>query len=187
MLHHQNLHHIILQWISQSRISVWFKCFKQYTGMISVNQNLLELVPCWNVMKFHVKTRSSLKMLKEKPPRKRIIMFPHCYFVIQTSCCRITRSRPFQDWWGSKKRFMKNNRFGFDCSTGRSIHKELLSEPDLTNQITGVLTRFREVKVAFMANVEAMFNQVQVPDDQLSFVKLLWWENHDIDRKPMTM
>ena len=72
---------------------------------------------------------------------------------------------------------MKNNRFGFDWSTelqGRSIHKELLSEPDLTNQITGVLTRFREVKVAFMADVEAMFNQVQVPDDQLSFVKFLW-------------
>ena len=38
----------------------------------------------------------------------------------------------------------------FDCSAefqGRSINKELLSGPDLTNQIIGVLTRFREEKL----------------------------------------
>ena len=57
----------------------------------------------------------------------------------------------------------------FDCSTefqGRLINKELLSGPDLTNQIIGVLTRFCEEKIAFMVDVEAMYYQVQVPEDQ---------------------
>ena len=75
----------------------------------------------------------------------------------------------------------------FDCSVefqGRSINKELLSGPDLTNQIIGVLTQFREEKTAFMADVEAMYHQVQVTEDQQSFLKFLWWGNHDIDAEP---
>ena len=75
----------------------------------------------------------------------------------------------------------------FDCSAaykGRFINKELLSGPDLTNQVIGVLTIFREEKMAFMADVEAMYHQVQVPEDQQSFSKFLWWGNHDIDREP---
>ena len=74
-----------------------------------------------------------------------------------------------------------------DCSAefqGRFINKELLSGPDLTNQIIGVLTRFREEKIAFMTDVEAMYYQVQVPEDQLSFLKFLWWEIHDTDMEP---
>ena len=64
----------------------------------------------------------------------------------------------------------------FNCSAefqGRSIKKELLSGPDLTNQIIGVLTQFHEEKIAFMADVEAMY-QVQLPEDQQSFLKFLW-------------
>ena len=34
-----------------------------------------------------------------------------------------------------------------------------------------------------MADVEAMYHQVQISEDQQSFLKFLWWENH-IDRKP---
>ena len=75
----------------------------------------------------------------------------------------------------------------FECSAEfhrRSINKELLSGPDLTNQIIGALTGFHEEKIAFMADVEAMYHQVQVPEDQRSFLKFLWWENHDIDTEP---
>ena len=67
-------------------------------------------------------------------------------------------------------------RLVFDCSAeyqGRSINKKLLSGADLTNQIIGVLTRFREKKIAFMADVEAMYHQVWVPEDQQSFLKFL--------------
>ena len=78
-------------------------------------------------------------------------------------------------------------RVVFDCSAefqGRFTNKELLSGLDLANQIIGVLTQFREEKIAFMADVEAMYHQDQVPENQQSFLKFLWWENHDIDTEP---
>ena len=74
----------------------------------------------------------------------------------------------------------------FDCSVeyqGKSINKELPG-PDLTNQIIGILTRFCEEKIASIADVEDMYHPVQVPEDQQSFLKILWWENHDINREP---
>ena len=53
----------------------------------------------------------------------------------------------------------------FGCSaeyTSRSINKELLDGPDLTNQITGILIGFRQGKIAFAAGIEKMFIQVLV-------------------------
>ena len=54
-------------------------------------------------------------------------------------------------------------RVVYDCSSefqGRGLlNKKLLSSPDLTNQIVGVLSRFREHDVAFMADIESMFYQ----------------------------
>ena len=38
-----------------------------------------------------------------------------------------------------------------------------MSGPDLTNQIVGVLTRFREEPVVIMGDIESMFHQVMVP------------------------
>ena len=72
----------------------------------------------------------------------------------------------------------------FDCSAefgGTSLNKQLLSGPDLTNQLVGVLTRFREEQVAYIADIEAMFHQVHIPDDQRSLLRFLWWENGDIN------
>ena len=72
----------------------------------------------------------------------------------------------------------------FDCSAQfqeTSSNKELLSGPGLKNQIIGVLTRFHEEKIAFMADIEAMYHQLQ---DQQSFLKFLWWESRDIDTEP---
>ena len=81
-------------------------------------------------------------------------------------------------------------RVVFDCSAefqGRFINKELLSGPDLTNQIMSFLKRFFEEKIAFMADVEAMYHQVQVPEDQQSFLKFLCWEIMIQVRSLMTM
>ena len=53
-------------------------------------------------------------------------------------------------------------RVVFDCSTdlnGRSINKEPLPGPDLTNKLVGVLTKFRENKVAFMADIEKFISK----------------------------
>ena len=57
-------------------------------------------------------------------------------------------------------------RVVFDCNAefqGKSINRELLSGADLTNQIIGIMTRFREEKIAFMADIEAMYHWVLVP------------------------
>ena len=48
----------------------------------------------------------------------------------------------------------------FDCSAehnGVSINRKLMSGPDLTNQITSILVKFRKDFVALMADIEAMF------------------------------
>ena len=78
-------------------------------------------------------------------------------------------------------------RVVFDCSAefeGKSINKELLPGPELTNQIVSILIRFREERVAVMADVESMYYQVQVPENQQTYLKLLWWESHDIECHP---
>ena len=67
---------------------------------------------------------------------------------------------------------------------GVSLNNQLISGPDLTNQLVGVLTKFREEQVAFIADVEAVFHQVRVLEDQRSLLRFLWWENGDI-RNPI--
>ena len=65
----------------------------------------------------------------------------------------------------------------FDCSAkyrGTSLNNQLISRPDLTNQLVGVLVRFREEKVAFNTDDEAMFHQVRVAGDQRSLLRFLW-------------
>ena len=77
-------------------------------------------------------------------------------------------------------------RVVFDLSAdykGRCLNRELLSGPDQTNQIVGVLLRFREEQIAVMEDIEAMFHQVKVPKDQCSFLKFLWWDDSDPDKE----
>ena len=74
-------------------------------------------------------------------------------------------------------------RVVFDCSSrfhGTSINDELLPGPNLTNTLTGVLTRFRQDPIGFMADIEAMFYQVRVPISQRNYLRFLWWPNGDL-------
>ena len=74
-------------------------------------------------------------------------------------------------------------RVVFDCSVkykSTSRNNQLISGPDLTNQLVGILTRFREEQLAFIADVEAMFHQARIPEDQRSLLRSLWWKNEDI-------
>ena len=66
---------------------------------------------------------------------------------------------------------------------GRCINRELLYGPDLTNQIAGVLLWFREEQVTVMGDIEAMFHQVKVSDDQYSCLRFLWWDDCDTNKK----
>lgn len=78
-------------------------------------------------------------------------------------------------------------RVVFDCSAqyeGESLNKHLLQGPDLTNNLTGVLCRFRREPVALMCDIEAMFHQVKVTEEYRDFLRFLWWEDGDTSREP---
>ena len=78
-------------------------------------------------------------------------------------------------------------RVVFDCSAqfeGRSMNKHLLQGPDLTNNLTGVLCRFRREVVAVMCDTEAMFCQVKEPEECRDLSHFLWWEDEDTSREP---
>ena len=55
-----------------------------------------------------------------------------------------------------------------------STNKAFLSEPDLTNQIFCVLLRFREEQIAVTGDFEAMYHQVEVPENHRCFPLFLW-------------
>ena len=64
-----------------------------------------------------------------------------------------------------------------------SLNKNLMSGPDLANQIVGVITRFREEPVAVISDTEYMFHQGLVREKDRSLLRFLWWENHDTRSK----
>lgn len=77
-----------------------------------------------------------------------------------------------------------NIRVVFDCTStfrGTSLNSELLQGPDLTNTLLGVLLRFRQDTVAVMADIEGMFHQVKVPEEDKDFLRFLWWPNGNTD------
>ena len=78
-------------------------------------------------------------------------------------------------------------RVVFDCSCkykGKSLNDHLLTGPDLSSHLLGVLMRFREQPVAFMADIEAMFYQVRIPDSDSDFLRFLWWTDGDLTKDP---
>ena len=73
-------------------------------------------------------------------------------------------------------------RIVFDCAAeyaGTSLNKEVFRGPDLTNNLIGVLLRFREAPVAVMGDVKEMFHQVQVKKEHRDALRFLsppvWW------------
>ncbi|XP_062614169.1 uncharacterized protein LOC134275907 [Saccostrea cucullata] len=78
-------------------------------------------------------------------------------------------------------------RVVFDCSArykDASVNEHLLTGPDLTNALTGVLCRFRQHPVAVMCDVEKMFHQFVVHEADRDFLRFLWWEDGNLDAEP---
>ena len=79
-------------------------------------------------------------------------------------------------------------RVVFDASAkfaGTSLNECLLSGPDLTNNLIGVLLRFRQERVAFMSDIECMFYQVRVPVEQHDLLRFLWWPEGNVENDPI--
>lgn len=79
-------------------------------------------------------------------------------------------------------------RVVFDCSAkfrNTSLNDHLLTGPDLTNSLVGVLCRFRKHPVALMCDVEKMFHQFLVAEEDRNFLRFLWWKDGDIGSEPL--
>ena len=79
-------------------------------------------------------------------------------------------------------------RVVFDCAAkadNRSLNEELLRGPDLTNNLVGVLSRFREEPVAMMADIRGMFNQVMVAPEDRRYLGFLWWPEGELTAEPV--
>lgn len=58
-----------------------------------------------------------------------------------------------------------------------SLNQALLTGPDLSSDLVGILVRFRENSVAVAADVEAMFMQVKVSELDQRMLRFLWRED----------
>ena len=75
----------------------------------------------------------------------------------------------------------------FDCSAclqETSLKDHLLTCPDLTNTLVGVICRFRQGPIAIMCDVKRMFHQFHLAKEHQDYRRFLWWDNGDVDSKP---
>ena len=78
-------------------------------------------------------------------------------------------------------------RVVFDCSSqyrGTALNDHLLSGPDLTNALVGVLSRFRIHAVAIVCDIERMFHQFIVRPEDRDYLRFLWWKDGDLTQEP---
>ncbi|XP_043217008.1 uncharacterized protein LOC122379127 [Amphibalanus amphitrite] len=78
-------------------------------------------------------------------------------------------------------------RVVFDCSgefQGCSLNNQLMQGPDVSNNLCGILTRFRKERIGITCDVKGMFNQVRVAPEDRDLIRFLWWENGDMRREP---
>ncbi|XP_067950302.1 uncharacterized protein [Watersipora subatra] len=72
----------------------------------------------------------------------------------------------------------KKLRVVFDCSAtfgGTSLNEHLLQGPDLTNNMLGILLRFRKEPIAIACDVEKMFHNFYVNKEDRDFLRFLWF------------
>ena len=63
---------------------------------------------------------------------------------------------------------------------GESLNSNLLTGPDLLNNLVGVLLRFREHPVAVFSDIEGMFMQIAVTQEDQSALRFLWMIDNSI-------
>ena len=69
---------------------------------------------------------------------------------------------------------------------GQSLNSNLLTGPDLLNNLLGVLMRFREHPVAVLADIEGMFMQIAIHQIDQSALRFLWLADNQIQQYQFT-
>ena len=88
---------------------------------------------------------------------------------------------------GTRHLKKKKLRIVFNCSqefNGESLNKHLIQGPLLTNDLTGVLLRFRQERIALTCDIEGMFHQIRVNPEHRDLLRFLWWEGNDLSKDP---
>ena len=66
---------------------------------------------------------------------------------------------------------------------GQSLNYKLLKGPDLLSNLTVVILRSRENKIALSADIEQMFKQVKVATEDRKFLRFLWNNDSRIETR----
>lgn len=87
-------------------------------------------------------------------------------------------------------RVKKKFRFVYNCSKnvgGPSLNSILMTGPaaQLTNNMGGVLIRFRKERYAIIADIEKMFYQALVPKHQRNMLRFFWWPKGNFEKEPV--
>ena len=80
-------------------------------------------------------------------------------------------------------------RIVFDCAakySGVSLNNQRFRGPDLTNKLINVLLRFRQYKYCVIADVEAMYLQVKIPEYDRNALRFLWFHEGKVVSYRMT-
>ena len=66
-------------------------------------------------------------------------------------------------------------------NTGVSINQCLFKGDENLNSLCGILLRFRLRKIGITADVEKMFFQVKIPQEDRKYLRILYWEDGNVD------
>jgi hypothetical protein len=58
-----------------------------------------------------------------------------------------------------------------------------MSGLDLTNNLVGVLMRFRKNAVAITSDVEQMFYQFRVTENHKDYIRIFWYQDNDFSKR----
>lgn len=68
---------------------------------------------------------------------------------------------------------------------GESFNGHLMQGPDMMQSLVDILVRFRQDGIAFVCDIKEMFHQVKIPEEDQPSIRLLWFEDDDINSPPV--
>ena len=105
------------------------------------------------------------------------------------------KSTSLRAWYLAHHAVLNSNKPGkvhvvFDAAAkfhGVSLNGQLLTGPDLLNNLVGILLRLRSGRISVIADIAQMFDQVYVSEEDRDALRFLWRETKQRDEYHMTV